>query len=248
MGIVPELRILKISVLATDALLLDGQPVTLRELEQTIKEGAAAKLTVWYYRENSAGEPSAFAAEVLRLITEHRLPIRLSSRPDFSDTVTDIQQTLKRVFESVREKAAHRQLVILRPDGRQVVLPALENGPPEATAAVEKMLPSNVKRNVAVMGETAWTMGESLNLQTANQAIPFFGLLMGFASIGHSVWIFNTKAPGFLAAACRDADVLIVDGPLCPGLPSGWQASAQKAMRNKQILVHDRETHQLRKA
>ena len=244
----PETKILKVSILATGELLLDGLPTTLTDLEKVIRYREAAKLIVWYYRENGAGETSPVAMEVLKLITEHGLPIRLSSKPDFSDAVTGVEQTLEKLFATVREKAVTGQLVILRPDGRLVTVPGLEKYPREAMTAVEKMLPSNVKRNVAVIGETAWTMREALSLQAANQAIPFFGLLMGFASLGHAVWIFDAKVHSLISAGCRDADVLIVDGGRCPILPPGWQASAQKTMRGKQILVHDRETYQLRKA
>jgi hypothetical protein len=244
----PEPRILKVSIIATGELLLDGLPITVASLEQVITQSEATNLIVWYYRENAVDEASPLAMEVLKLITERRLPIRLSSRPDFSDAVTDVEQSLERVFASVREKAAHGQLIILRPDGRMVTLPRLEKCPPEAIAAVERMMPSNVKRKVAVIGETAWTMREPLNLQAANQAIPFFGLLMGFASLGHAIWVFDAKVSSLVSAGCHDADVVIVDGARCPSLPTGWQASAQKKMRGKQILVHDRETHQLRRA
>jgi hypothetical protein len=91
-------------------------------------------------------------------------------------------------------------------------------------------------------------MEDTLNLQAASRAIPFFGLLMGFASLGHAVWIFDAKASSLPKVGCRDADVVIVDGACRPTLAAGWQASAQETMRGKQILVHDRETHQLRRA
>jgi hypothetical protein len=244
----PEANILKISLLSTGELLLGGRTVTVAELAEALKQGVAANAVVWYYRENAVDAAPALATEVLKLVTEHRLPIRLSSQPDFSDTVITPSERLDHIFAPIREKAAQRQLVILRPDGRPMVLPALEKGPPDAMASVEKILPSSVKRNVAVLGDTGWTMGHKPSLQTANQAIPFFGLLMGFTTIGHAVWIFNTTVSGVLSAACRDADVLIVDGEQLASLPPGWQGSAQKAMRNPQILVHDRATHQLRKA
>jgi hypothetical protein len=108
------------------------------------------------------------------------------------------------------------------------------------------MLPSTTKRNVAVIGETTWAAGESPSLEKANQAIPFFGMLMGFACIGHSVWIFDGSADVF-ESGCREADVLIVDSARLAALSSDWQPNAVKVMRNPQILVHDRTTYQLRK-
>jgi hypothetical protein len=82
---------------------------------------------------------------------------------------------LQQAFATIREKAAQRHLVIVRSDGRCLTLPApaKEATPPEAVASVEKMLPSGVKRNVAVIGETAWTAADAVSLQAANQAIPF---------------------------------------------------------------------------
>src|SRR5713226_301975 len=79
---------LKVSVLATGELLLDGQPVTLPALEQALGQAPKDDTVVWYYRENAVGDPPSVVAEVMKLITANRLPVRLSSRPDFSDTVT----------------------------------------------------------------------------------------------------------------------------------------------------------------
>jgi hypothetical protein len=39
-------------------------------------------------------------------------------------------------------------------------------------------------RNVAVIGDTAWAMAPAPDIRAANRAIPFFGLLMGFSTIG----------------------------------------------------------------
>jgi hypothetical protein len=218
------------------------------ELEGVIKEHKADKLIVWYHREKSADELSPLATQVLKTITEHRLPIRLCAQPDFSDAVTNVEQAVERVFASIRAKAAYNELVILRPDGRQLALPALRKVSPEMLAGIEKMLPSTVKRNVAVMGETAWTMSNPATVVEASKAIPFFGLLMGFASLGHAVWIFNPKGAALLTAGCRHADVVIADDACRSILAPGWQTIAQSVMRNKQILVHDRQTNQLRRA
>ena len=241
-------NILKVSVLANGDLLLDGHSVALGELEQALRQGAQSGSAVWYYRENAAGEPPAVAMEVMRLITGNRLPVRLSAQPDFSDTLAPAQPGLEQTFATMREKAAQRQIVILRPDGRYLLLPLPEKGaaPPEAVASIERILPSSVKRNVAVIGETAWTTG-TLSLPAANLAIPFFGLLMGLATIGHAVWIFDAATVTLLAVGCKDADFLIVDSASLESLSPGWQATAAKSMRSPQVLVHDRGTHRLRK-
>ncbi len=241
-----QMRILKVSVLASGVVLLDGVPVSVAKLEEVFAQTEPGKSVVWYYRENSAADPAPVALEVMKLITEHRLPIRLSSRPDFSDAVTDVRAGVERAFASVRDKAAGGQLVIVRPDGRVVILPALDKAPPNAVATVEKMMPSDVKRNVAVIADTAWTM-DGLNLQGASHAIPFFGLLMGFSSIGHGVWIFDANASSLVNAGCRDADVLIIDSLRYPSLPTAWKENAQQAMRGKQILLYHRESQQFRK-
>jgi hypothetical protein len=195
------MRIVKVSVLASDDVLLDGVPVSLAKLKQVLAEAERGKPVIWYYRENSAAEPPPTALEVMKLITEHRLPVRLSSRPDFSDAVTGVREGVERAFASVRDKAAGGQLVLVRPDGRIVILPALDKAPPSAMATVEKMMPSSVKRNVAVISDTAWTM-DALNLQGASRAIPFFGLLMGFSSTDMES---GSSTPTLLHWSTRDA-------------------------------------------
>ena len=151
-------------------------------------------------------------------------------------------------FERARTQAAQGNLVVVREDGECLVLPALTPDAvrPEMVAAVERMLPSTTKRNVAVIGDTAWASSASPSLQSANLAVPFFGLLMGFGCIGHSVWIFSAAA-SLLSAGCRGADVLIVDSASVASLPADWQVEAKKVMRHAQILIHDRATYKLQK-
>ena len=241
---------LKVSVLADGQLLLDDQPVTLAVLGDAMQRGAEAKAVVWYYRQDADGEPHPAAMEVMKLITANRLPVRLSSKPDFSDSVTPADAGLETMFAAMRQKAAQGFVVILRPDGRHMVLPAAKRSamPPGAVESVEQMLPSGVKRNVAVIGDTAWSMADAPSLEAVNQAIPFFGILMGFATIGHAVWIFDPDTPVALNPGARQADVLIVDSDRLSALPAGWQETVALVMRKPQILVHDRATHQLRKA
>jgi hypothetical protein len=239
---------LKVSVLATGELRLNGEPVTLTALGRAMAEAVKPETVVWYYRENPAGEPPPVAVEVMKLITANKLSVRLSTSPDFSDSVAPV--VLDRVFAALREKAAQNQIVILRPNGQVLRFPASprESVPATMLASVERLLPSEVKRNVAVLGNTAWTMAAQPTLQSANEAIPFFGLLVGLSTIGHAVWVFDAGPAHLLTAACRDADVLIVDSERLSALAEGWQESAAKEMRHRQVLVHDRATYQLRKA
>jgi hypothetical protein len=153
-------------------------------------------------------------------------------------------------FAAIRQQAADRQLVILRPDRRSMTLPAMsrDDAPPSAVQAVEDMLPSSVQRNVAVIADTTWTMGEDLALVDANRAIPFFGMLMGFAAIGHAVWIADGSTTAGLVACARDGDILMVDSARIEALPEDWQCLVAPVMRGRQIVVHDRATWQLAEA
>lgn len=240
---------IRVSVLASGEVLLDGQPVTLGDLDLVLQQGANSKAAVWYYRENAGGEPPAVVTDVMKLITTNRLPMRLSSKPDFSDAVVPTA-ILEQNFAAIRQKAALRQIVIMRGDGKYLLIPvgAKESMAPKLVAYAESILPSSVQRNVAVIGETTWATAAAPTLQAANQAIPFFGHLLGVATIGHAVWIFDARDALVLSAGCRDADILLVDSARQAALPNNWQAIARKVMRNPQILVHDRETYQLRNA
>jgi len=146
---------------------------------------------------------------------------------------------LEQAFAAIRRRAAQRHLVILCPNGRVMSMPAMarEAAPVDAVAAVERMLPSSKPRKVAVIADTSWTLEAQPSVQAAGRAIPFFGMLMGFASIGHAVWVFDGSAG---AAGCEDADMVIVDSERIDRLPPGWETAAA-------VRVYDRETRELRK-
>jgi hypothetical protein len=228
----------RISVLRDGAVLLDGKNVDLTQLAdalQALPDGAS----VSYYREAAGGEPPPAALEVMKLIVERRLPVRLSTKPDFSDTVGPDAEALEQAFSAIRRRAAQRHLVILCPNGRVMSMPAMarDAAPADAVSAVERMLPSSKPRKVAVIADTSWTLEAQPNIQAAGRAIPFFGMLMGFASIGHAVWVFDGSAG---AAGCQEADLVIVDSARVDRLPPGWEAATA-------VRVYDRETRELRK-
>jgi hypothetical protein len=158
------------------------------------------------------------------------------------------------IFEKARKAARSEESPPSGGSGRHVILvtpsrllmfvacPAAGSMPRSQVASIEEMISSKVKRNIAVI---AYTQLEAL-MADKSKVIPFLGLLMGFAYIGHSVWVFEGHASA-LAAGCRGADVLIVDGGMIPHLAEDWAATASGVMRNKGIYVHDRSTYSLRK-
>ena len=73
--------------MADGSLFVDDRPVTLKSMDRRFAKLAKANGVVWYYREAGHAPPPPVAAEVIRLVMKHRLPISLSSQPDFSDTI-----------------------------------------------------------------------------------------------------------------------------------------------------------------
>jgi hypothetical protein len=85
----------------------------------------------------------------------------------------------------------------------------------------------------------------TLDVIAMGGVIPFFGMLIGLTSIGHSVWIFDGQ-PAALEAGSRDADLLIVDSARGATITTKSLDQAAEAMRNANILIHDRSSGQLR--
>lgn len=265
--------VLKISVLASGSILLDGNSIELDQLAEKLKEAKNDKAAVWYYREAAGGDPPAQAMAALKLVIGNKLSISLSSKPDFSDYVdakgvshprsaqpgalampeVAVRGDIEEVFAEARRMASGRKgprgLVIIRPDRKYLLLPALAESPQlnSMAAGLEKMIPSAVKRNIAVIADTAFLAesGAAVGVADVGKAIPFLGNLMGFCYLGHAVWIFEGHASA-LAPGCRDADVLIVDGAIAPSLETGWEGEVSKVMRNANILIQDRAGFKLR--
>jgi hypothetical protein len=165
----------------------------------------------------------------------------------------DVLPTIEDVFVEVRNKAKREpQLPGASPDNRHLIVvtpgrmlmyqpcPPAGSMPAGQVASIEKMMPSTVKRDIAVI---AYTDLQAVKTNIG-RAIPFMGLLLGFAYVGHAVWVFEGH-PSALAAGCRDADLLFVDGGMVPHLADGWAAIAANVMRRKEIYIHDRATYQL---
>jgi biopolymer transport protein ExbD len=82
-------KVLKIAITATGQITADGQPTTIEALIPILRELAKEKAEVWYYREASETEPHPNAMKVLSAVVDQNLPVRLSSKPDYSDSTDD---------------------------------------------------------------------------------------------------------------------------------------------------------------
>jgi hypothetical protein len=165
------------------------------------------------------------------------------------EVVPAIEDVFGRAREAARGETSlpdarphDRHLVVVTP-GRMLMLQAC---PPAGSmaakqvASIEQMLPSAVPRAIAVI---AYTELRAIETDFA-KAIPFAGMLLGCAYVGHAVWVFEGHLSA-LVAGCRSADVLLVDGGMLPYLPADWATVGASAMRRKEIYVHDRATFRL---
>jgi len=87
MPISPDAPKVKIAVMADGRILVDGSPASIDAVRVSLKQLAEQKGVVWYYREGGADKAPPEAIEVIQSVIENRLPIRLSTLPDFSDAI-----------------------------------------------------------------------------------------------------------------------------------------------------------------
>jgi hypothetical protein len=89
-------KVLKIAITASGQISADRHPITLEGLIPILRELAKDKGEVWYYREAPQDDPHPNAMKVLKLIVDQNLPIRLSTKPDYSDSVDDKGRSVPR--------------------------------------------------------------------------------------------------------------------------------------------------------
>ena len=83
----PDAPVLKVAVFAGGRLTVDGTAATIQSLQSSLRAMSEKHGVVWYYREAGQQEPPPVSMEVMKAVVEARLPIRLSSRPDYSDSI-----------------------------------------------------------------------------------------------------------------------------------------------------------------
>jgi biopolymer transport protein ExbD len=79
--------VVKITLASDGQVTANGQIVTLDQLGAKLADVKQDGGEVWYYRENPASEPHPNALKVMDLVAQNGLPIKLSAKPDFSDSV-----------------------------------------------------------------------------------------------------------------------------------------------------------------
>ena len=89
-------KVLKVAITAGGQITADGHPTTLDSLIPMLRELAKDKGEVWYYREVPEADPHPNAMKVLEAIVDKNLPVLLSTKPDYSDSVDDKGRSVPR--------------------------------------------------------------------------------------------------------------------------------------------------------
>lgn len=66
---------------------LNGQVADLAAVDKALSDLETRKGAVWYGRDGASGAPPPNGMEVIQMVIKHRLPIRMSTKRDFSDAV-----------------------------------------------------------------------------------------------------------------------------------------------------------------
>jgi hypothetical protein len=144
----------------------------------------------------------------------------------------------------VERMKGQRSVVIMTPGRMLMPVPAPAPGSVQRSSedAVRKLLPPDPPRKVSVV---SYTYVPAL-LEDKSRAIPFLGFLVGFASIGHTVVVFEGH-PSAFESGIRGSDVLMVDSGMQPFMQEDWMEVAFRVMRpGAKVFVHIRETYTLR--
>jgi hypothetical protein len=139
-----------------------------------------------------------------------------------------------------------RWVVIIAPDG------TLVNVPVPAPANADRSLLRDVRRALAPEDEPLTDLViTSINCTTGAQRrarsfhrmlplVPNLSYLVGAACLGNTVVAFEGH-PNDLAAACADADLLLLDGGMIPLLSPDWAAVALQTLKQPRIICFGRD-------
>lgn len=87
---------IEIQVSSIGEVRVDGVLTPIDQLDARFAKLAGEAGTVWYYRDRATEEPHPNAMRVLELVVKHRVPISMSSKPDFSDYIDETGESRPR--------------------------------------------------------------------------------------------------------------------------------------------------------
>jgi hypothetical protein len=129
-----------------------------------------------------------------------------------------------------------RSVAIILPNREVALQPtlALGSATERLVQMAEKSLPSTKKCNVVGI---AFNDFKAMTTEEFTKTIPFLGLLLGSAYIGHNVVVFEGH-PSVLAEGLSGADVLFADSEMVPLLQRNWLDVAFEVMRSPKVYVY----------
>jgi hypothetical protein len=262
-------RVIPLVVTSADEIRFEGEPLTLASLRATLQQYVGKDVVVYYQREHPEAPASGFALQVAKSISDVGLAIAFppdARMPtvkiyDGSPPPADVFQPhmpsvhlladMDSFFAKVRSNlaAAFPQetgkcgFAIITPtrDVIGIPWPAPDKMPPDVILSARQLLPPSTRATISVISHTV----RSQTIEDLSRCIPFLGYLGAFASIGHSVVVFEGH-PSAFESGVRNTDVLLVDSGMLPFIQKDWLEVARKTMLpNSKILLHDRETYTL---
>jgi hypothetical protein len=216
-------------------------------LAVTAEEGLDWGITV-VYRDPSPGDPPGGMmppAKVLAgtpppsdIFQPHMPSVHVP--PDMEAFFAKVRRDLALGFP---QAPGQRGVAIITPT-RDVLVQTVsppEEMPADVVESVGQLLPPWLPTTVSVISLTA----RCQTIEDMSKCIPFFGYLLAFASIGHSVVVFEGH-PSAFESGIRNADVLFIDSGMLPFLQRDWEEVARRSLRRGgRIFVHDRESYGL---
>ncbi len=132
------------------------------------------------------------------------------------------------------DKSHLRHVVIISPGRLLLVKDSYPAGtlPSGSRQTLENLLPSDHPLKIAVI---AYTQMDALRTDI-RKAIPFFDYLLGFAYLGHAVWVFEGHS-SVLEMGCRDADLVLVDQRLLEFLDQNWEKTVKQKAGVKNVRI-----------
>ncbi|HTP03052.1 MAG TPA: hypothetical protein VMJ64_16875 [Anaerolineales bacterium] len=178
-----------------------------------------------------------FFAYVREMLTSEDLPA--------SAQAAELQQLVHEDIRSLRAVKGQRYVAIITP-GRIVSLspsplPNTKTG--KELAPLRSLLGTDQPLQITAISYTR--LEAYLEDRSKTKCIPFLGLLLGFAYLGHSVLVFEGH-PSALAAGVKGSDLVIIDSGMLPFLPADWPAVVFPVLKPKaRLFIHERKTFAL---